>query len=101
MAQMCIRANLWQEDGVGNAIKAIYRDMEYATTLVKQREMGAQAYTDTEDEEEVDVEESWTLVENDSDPEATSPTAMMQPHSPKQGSSKQAKLGLKYIPLRR
>ncbi|KEQ73315.1 UDP-Glycosyltransferase/glycogen phosphorylase, partial [Aureobasidium namibiae CBS 147.97] len=60
------------QDGVGTAIKAIYRDMEYAKTLVQQRvARAAQADTDAEDEEEVEVEDSWTLVENDSDPDAT------------------------------
>lgn len=86
-----------QEDGVGMAIKTIYRDMEYAKTLVKQREARAHSDTDAEGEDEVDVEESWTLVENDSDPEAMSPTAMMQPQSPSLGSK--SKLGLRYLPL--
>lgn len=90
------------EDGVGTAIKAMYRDMEYAKTLVQQRvARAAQGDTDAEDEEEAEVEDSWTLVENDSDPDATSPTAMMQPQSPSLGSSKgKSKLGLKYLPLR-
>ncbi|KAI5210052.1 UDP-Glycosyltransferase/glycogen phosphorylase [Aureobasidium subglaciale] len=89
------------EDGVGNVIKAIYRDMEYAKTLVQQRvARAAQGDTDAEDEEEVEVEDSWTLVENDSDPEATSPTAMMQPQSPSLAAKKKGKLGLSYLPLR-
>ncbi|KAI4726099.1 UDP-Glycosyltransferase/glycogen phosphorylase [Aureobasidium sp. EXF-10728] len=86
------------ENGVGTVIKAIYRDMEYAKTLVQQRvARAAQGDTDAEDEEEVEVEDSWTLVENDSDPDATSPTAMMQPQSPGKGK---AKMGLR-LPLSR
>lgn len=97
------KLTLGQEDGVGVAIKAIYRDMEYAKTLVKQRATRSQGDTDAEDEGEEEIEEAWTLVENDSDPEATSPTAMMQPQSPPLGSKEKgkAKLGLSYLPLRR
>ncbi|CAD0083254.1 unnamed protein product, partial [Aureobasidium vineae] len=89
------------EDGVGTVVKAIYRDMEYAKTLVQQRvARAAQGDTDAEDEEEVEVEDSWTLVENDSDPDATSPTAMMQPQSPSSSSKGKAKMGLR-LPLSR
>lgn len=77
---------LSQEDGVGNAIKAIYRDMEYAKTLVQKRESlaykssgdGSEDTDNDDDEEDVEVEE-WTLVDNDSDPESANPKAMMQP----------------------
>lgn len=65
------------EDGVGNAIKAIYRDMEYARTLIKKREplTGNQASNEGDDDDvDADAEESWTFVEGDSDPEPTSPT---------------------------
>lgn len=41
------------------AIQAIYRDMEYARTLIKKHT------TDTQDESE----ESWTFVGDDSEPE--------------------------------
>ncbi|KAI9790045.1 MAG: Sterol 3-beta-glucosyltransferase [Piccolia ochrophora] len=44
------------EDGVGNAIQAIYRDLEYARTLVKKR--GAGLF----DEGHEGSEESWTFV---------------------------------------
>ncbi|PWW72120.1 Glycosyltransferase Family 1 protein [Tuber magnatum] len=47
------------ENGVETAIQAIYRDMEYARTLIKKHT------TDTHDESE----ESWTFVGDDSDPE--------------------------------
>jgi sterol 3beta-glucosyltransferase len=46
------------EDGVATAIKAIYRDMEYAKTLIKRRR------TQVEDNEE-----SWTFIGDESDPE--------------------------------
>ncbi|KAI9793133.1 MAG: Sterol 3-beta-glucosyltransferase [Candelina submexicana] len=51
-----------KEDGVGNAIQAIYRDMEYAKTLIKKS--GAQI-----DDAHDDSEESWTFIGDDSDPE--------------------------------
>ena len=73
--------------------------MEYAKSLIKQRETNAQTETDTEDGEEVEVEESWTLVENDSDPEAMSPTAMMQPQAQGRSPGGKGKLGLRYLPL--
>ncbi|EMC95928.1 glycosyltransferase family 1 protein [Baudoinia panamericana UAMH 10762] len=53
------------EDGVGTAIKAIYRDMEYARTLIKKRAVNIKA-TDVDDAED-EEEESWTFVENESD----------------------------------
>nr|POE93304.1 sterol 3-beta-glucosyltransferase [Quercus suber] len=50
------------EDGVATAIKAIYRDLEYAKTLIKAR---GQRVGDAEPEEDEMAEESWTFVEND------------------------------------
>nr|POE48097.1 sterol 3-beta-glucosyltransferase [Quercus suber] len=50
------------EDGVATAIKAIYRDLEYAKTLVGTR---GQRLGDPEPEEDETAEESWTFVEND------------------------------------
>ena len=91
---------------MGNAIKAIYRDMEYARTLIKKREAlgrptggGGEGITDS-DEEEADAEE-WTLVENDSDPEAASPRAMMQPEPARGGSSRKKNPGLMHSSLGR
>lgn len=56
------------EDGVGTAIKALYRDLEYARSLVKRR--GAVGVGGAGRGEEAEVEEeSWTFVENDSDVE--------------------------------
>ena len=51
-----------QEDGVGNAIQAIYRDMEYAKTMIKRND----AQMDDAHEES---EESWTFIGDESDPE--------------------------------
>jgi sterol 3beta-glucosyltransferase len=53
-----------QENGVENAINAIYRDLDYAKTLIRRRDLRLGG----EDEED-DNEESWTFVENDSDVE--------------------------------
>jgi len=46
-----------QEDGVGTAIKAIYRDLEYAKSLIKNRNAAAE-------NGEAD-EENWTFVGGD------------------------------------
>lgn len=54
-----------REDGVSTAINAIYRDLDYAKTLIKKRELPINGG----DEEE--TEESWTFVENDSDVDVT------------------------------
>lgn len=54
------------ETGVDNAINAIYRDLEYAKTLIR-RHGANKAEDGAEDEEE--GEESWTFVEEESDVE--------------------------------
>lgn len=73
-----------QEHGVDTAIKAIYRDMDYARTLIKKREVvtltGKEDDEDEEGEAGGDVgldntEESWTFVENDDSDEEV-PEAM-------------------------
>lgn len=43
-----------QENGVDTAIQAIYRDLDYARTLIKKRHMAG--------DKPEDSEESWTLV---------------------------------------
>ncbi|GAB7346599.1 hypothetical protein MBLNU459_g1743t1 [Dothideomycetes sp. NU459] len=91
------------ENGVDTAIKAIYRDMEYAKSLIKKREPIGAAEGSADDGESTEEEvEEWTLVENDSDPEATSsPTAMMQqPDMQQSRLSSNKKSGLTYLPLR-
>lgn len=56
-----------REDGVGTAIKAIYRDLEYAKTLIKRRDL----YTADEDADTENAEE-WVYVENNVDIDLTS-----------------------------
>ncbi|KAI7164919.1 glycosyltransferase family 1 protein [Hortaea werneckii] len=51
------------EDGVGTAIKAIYRDLDYARSLIKKRPKQTESGLELEEPEE----ESWTFVENDGD----------------------------------
>lgn len=71
-----------QENGVANAIQEIYRDLEYATTLTRQRAslsatpQNATTTTDqlqagegSEGTQGMDEEESWTFVEGYSDAE--------------------------------
>ncbi|KAL1633325.1 Sterol 3-beta-glucosyltransferase [Neofusicoccum ribis] len=54
-----------EEDGVGEAVKTIYRDMEYAKSLVKWRNRPITEEDLVDDAEE----EEWTFVDDDSDPE--------------------------------
>jgi sterol 3beta-glucosyltransferase len=54
------------EDGVGTAIRAIYRDLEYAKSLIKKRDPKAEGKGE---EEDVEPEETWTFVGDESDPE--------------------------------
>ena len=61
-----------KENGVQNAIQAIYRDLEYARTLIKARNAGPKnASTDAlqSDDLAADIEESWTFIGDESDPE--------------------------------
>lgn len=58
-----------QENGVDNAINAIYRDLEYAKTLIKKRSIAVGGGGTADDED--DTEESWTFVETDSDVDVT------------------------------
>jgi hypothetical protein len=50
-----------QEDGVDTAIQSIYRDLEYAKSLIKNR-------VATEDQTD-ELEEAWTFIGDDGDPE--------------------------------
>lgn len=52
-----------QEDGVNTAIQCIYRDMEYAKTLIKRKD-GKIA-----DDSLEDSEESWTFIGDENDPD--------------------------------
>ena len=68
-----------QENGVATAIQAIYRDLEYATTLTRQRaSLSTTPLTATgenqpagggEEVDDVEGEESWTFVDDYADPE--------------------------------
>ena len=67
-----------QENGVAKAIQAIYRDLEYATTLTRQRaSLSSTPFTATEEnspaddgEDGDDMEgEEWTFVDDYADPE--------------------------------
>jgi hypothetical protein len=60
-----------QENGVEVAIQAIYRDLEYAKTLIKARAAGSKGSTSTalDDDEFLNIEENWTFIGDDSDPE--------------------------------
>ena len=53
-----------REDGVGTAIQALYRDLEYAKSLIKHRNDLAMEVDGVGD-----VEESWTFIGDESDPE--------------------------------
>lgn len=66
-------ANGPQEDGVGAAIKAIYRDLEYAKTLIKHR-------TDlATDDMAGDANDEWTFIGDESDPELARRIAEWEP----------------------
>ncbi len=62
-----------QEHGVDNAIQAIYRDLDYAKSLIKKR--GAHAADDDHD----DFEEAWTFIGDESDPELARRIAEWEP----------------------
>ena len=49
-----------QDNGVKTAIQSIYRDLEYARSLIKRK-----LATDAPEAEEEDTEESWTFVGSD------------------------------------
>lgn len=62
-----------KEDGVGTAIKAIYRDLEYAKTLIKHR-------TDLAGDDTADgVNDEWTFIGDESDPELVRQIAEWEP----------------------
>ncbi|KAF2422412.1 hypothetical protein EJ08DRAFT_653109 [Tothia fuscella] len=71
------------EDGVGTAIKAIYRDLEYAKSLIKRKDGDSKDRDDALEE----AEETWTFVGDESDPDLQQaivdwdPTRSMHGHS--------------------
>jgi hypothetical protein len=57
-----------QENGVQTAIRAIYRDLDYAKSLVKTRaDLQGQPMPQADDEEEGEIEETWTFIGDESD----------------------------------
>lgn len=63
-----------KEDGVGTAVKAIYRDLEYAKTLIKNR-------TDVAaDDAAGDATDEWTFIGDESDPDLAKRIAEWEPH---------------------
>lgn len=64
-----------KETGVANAIQAIYRDLEYAKTLIKNR-------TTTAENDQMGDEESWTFIGDESDPEVVKLLAEWGPTTP-------------------
>lgn len=57
------------EDGVQFAINAIYRDLDYARSLIKRRPTTARPSMDGEDADEDDTEENWTFIEKEHEAE--------------------------------
>jgi sterol 3beta-glucosyltransferase len=58
-----------QEKGVETAIQSIYRDLEYARSIIKRR--GAHNKANEDEEEDNDEEESWAFIGSDEpDPDA-------------------------------
>lgn len=60
---------------MGNAIQSIYRDLEYAKSLIKKR--GTEP-----DELQEDNEESWTFIGDESDPETVRQMMEWEPMVP-------------------
>ncbi|KAF1985802.1 glycosyltransferase family 1 protein [Aulographum hederae CBS 113979] len=63
-----------KEDGVNNAVQAIYRDLEYAKSLIKHRKK------QHEDNAE-DTEETWTFIGDESDPDLRRQIEEWDPHA--------------------
>ena len=68
-------ANGAQEDGVGTAIKAIYRDLEYAKSLIKRRSDWAT------DDATGETNDEWTFIGDESDPELVRRIAEWEPRN--------------------
>ncbi|OJD37095.1 udp-glucose:sterol glycosyltransferase [Diplodia corticola] len=76
------------EDGAGEAVKTIYRDLEYARSLIKWRNRPM-----TEDDLGDDAEEEWTFVDDDNDPELRRHTESDQAVAQMQAQLKQLRQG--------
>lgn len=64
-----------QENGVATAIQAIYRDLEYAKTLIKHRAL----INNDNDVSGPGDEESWTFIGDEADPELARRIADWEP----------------------
>ncbi|KAL8900563.1 MAG: hypothetical protein Q9192_001007 [Flavoplaca navasiana] len=76
-----------KETGVNNAIQAIYRDLEYAKTLIKHRALV------NDNDAAVGEEESWTFIGDEADPDLAKRIADWEPlaqvgYSPTAGGEK-------------
>lgn len=75
-----------QENGVSTAIQCMYRDLEYATSLIK-RKAGKNGQPDKGEDEE--HEESWTFIGGD-EPDPDVVTKKLSEGLPIQGSSEKS-----------
>ncbi|RMZ84101.1 hypothetical protein DV738_g790, partial [Chaetothyriales sp. CBS 135597] len=58
-----------KENGVDTAIQCIYRDLDYAQSLIKAKAVAAgQGAAQVEPEDDLDIEENWTFIGDESDP---------------------------------
>ena len=76
-----------QENGVATAIQAVYRDMEYAKTLIKHRASSNEKDNDQEGGA-ADEEESWTFIGDESDPELARRIAEWEPMARRNNSGR-------------
>ncbi|KAI4260866.1 MAG: hypothetical protein LQ352_000021 [Teloschistes flavicans] len=78
-----------KENGVATAIQAIYRDLEYATTLIKHR-----ALINDKDITSAGDEESWTFVDDEADPMLAKRIAEWEPMAQQgNGQDREMKFG--------
>jgi hypothetical protein len=54
---------------VQTAIKAIWRDLDYAKSLIRTRAALQDANSNALADEDIDIEESWTFIGNEKDPD--------------------------------
>ncbi|RMZ85892.1 hypothetical protein DV737_g354, partial [Chaetothyriales sp. CBS 132003] len=58
-----------KENGVDAAIQCIYRDLDYAQSLIKAKTVAVQGAAQVEPEDDLDIEENWTFIGDESDPQ--------------------------------
>ncbi|KAL8705531.1 MAG: hypothetical protein Q9201_001348 [Fulgogasparrea decipioides] len=74
-----------RENGVATAIQAIYRDLEYAKTLIKHRALANN--NDNDISGAVGDEESWTFIGDEADPELARQIAEWEPMAQQGGGA--------------